>query len=269
VCKKNLSASVFNKKNVAGGAYSFFAAFFFLFIWHLLCVMKIAPAYMLPSPGRVLAALAGDFPLLVHHLSFTLFEAFTGLCISIVCAFLIALLMDSNIYIKKILNPVLVLTQTLPVIALAPVLVLWLGYGPSPKIALVFMTCFFPMAVSLSAGLASTDGEDVLLMKSFGASSFDIYRFLKIPRSLPYFFSSLKISASYAVVGAVIAEWLGGNGGIGVYMIRVRKSYAFDKMFASIALIVIFSFILLKIVSFFEYIILPWNKFSKRTYPKV
>ncbi|MDR1147913.1 MAG: ABC transporter permease [Spirochaetaceae bacterium] len=228
-------------------------------LWQFLCAVKIVPPYMLPSPAKVCAAFINDFPLLMTHLRFTLFEAALGLALAIIAAFALALFMDINACVKRALNPLLLLTQTLPVIAIAPLLVLWLGYGCAPKVSLVFITCFFPVTVSLVSGFAHTDGEAACLLRSMGASRAQIYRFLKIPQALPSFFAGLRISASYAVSGAVIAEWLGGDGGLGVYMIRVRKSYAFDKMFASIFLTVIVSLVLLKMTAFLECYALPWR----------
>jgi ABC-type nitrate/sulfonate/bicarbonate transport system permease component len=217
---------------------------------------------MLPSPEKVCAAFIKDFPLLMLHLRFTLFEAGLGLSMAIATAFALALLMDTNTCVKKALNPLLLLTQTLPVVAVAPLLVLWLGYGSAPKVALVFITCFFPATVSLVSGFTQADDDAARLLRSMGASRVQIYRFLKIPQALPSFFAGFRISASYAIAGAVIAEWLGGDGGLGVYMIRVRKSYSFDKMFASILLTVLVSFALLKITAILEWYALPWKRNS-------
>jgi ABC-type nitrate/sulfonate/bicarbonate transport system permease component len=231
-------------------------------VWQLLCVIKIAPPYMLPSPEKVCAAFIHDFPLLMLHLRYTLFEAGLGLALAIIASFTLALLMDVNTCVKKALNPLLLLTQTLPVIAIAPLLVLWLGYGSAPKTALVFITCFFPVTVSLVSGFAQSDIEAARLLRSMGASRVQIYRFLKIPQALPSFFAGLRISASYAIAGAVVAEWLGGDGGLGVYMIRVRKSYSFDKMFAGILLTALVSFALLKMMELLEWYAVPWRRNS-------
>ena len=157
----------------------------------------------------------------------------------------------------------MVITQTIPTIAIAPVLVLWMGFGMAPKIALVVITTFFPIAVGLLDGYKSVDQDAVNLMRAMGATKFQIFRHLKFPSALNQFFSGLKISASYAVVGAVVAEWLGGFNGLGVYMTRVKKAYAFDKMFAVIIFIVIVSLLLMLAVNIIRNLSMHWIRTEK------
>jgi ABC-type nitrate/sulfonate/bicarbonate transport system permease component len=139
-----------------------------------------------------------------------------------------------------------------PAIAIAPILVAWLGFGLLPKIVLVALGCFFPIAISFSDGLANADTDCVKLLKTMGANSLQIYRHVKIPYALPSFFSGLRMAVSYSLVGAVISEWLGGNSGLGVYMTRVRKAFSYDKMFAVIILSVILTLLIVGIVSLLE-----------------
>jgi ABC-type nitrate/sulfonate/bicarbonate transport system permease component len=199
-----------------------------LLAWQGLCLSGLLPGFMLPSPGRVAAAVTGDFSLLLAHLGTTLWEAFCGLTLAVAAAVALAVLMDHSKPLRRAVMPVLLLTQTIPAIALAPLLVLWLGYDTAPKVALVFLTCFFPLAVGLLGGLAGADPDAVRLLRSMGARRLQIYRLLKLPAALPAFFSGLRISAAYSIVGAVVSEWLGGSAGLGVYMTRVRKSYSFE-----------------------------------------
>ena len=138
-----------------------------------------------------------------------------------------------------------------------------MGFGMAPKITLVVITTFFPIAVGLLEGYRSVDPDAVDLLRAMGANRRQIFRHVKFPASLPYFFSGLKISASYAIVGAVIAEWLGGFEGLGVYMTRVRKAYAFDKMFAVIILVVIVSLLLMKLVSIIRNAAMPWLRYRQ------
>jgi ABC-type nitrate/sulfonate/bicarbonate transport system permease component len=229
-----------------------------LLCWYLITKIELVPSFMLPSPGDVLMAFIGSFPELMYHAKISLTEAFVGLGISIVLAFLIALIMDRFEVLYKAMHPVLVVTQTIPTVAIAPLLVLWLGYDMAPKITLVVLACFFPMTIALLGGLRSSDPDALNLMRAMGAKQWQIYKYIKLPSSLPGFFAGLRISVSYSIVGAVIAEWLGGNSGLGVYMTRVRKSYAFDKMFAVIFLIIILSLILMKCVELLEKKTMPW-----------
>ena len=229
-----------------------------LLVWQLLSMSGIVPPYMLPTPFQVTAVFVADFHLLMRHLLFTLMEAIIGLSIAVSAAFVLAVIMDANSFIKQSVTPILLLTQTMPVIAVAPLLILWMGYGLAPKITLVFLTCFFPVTIGLLGAFASADNDALRLLQSMGAKKWQLYRYIKIPQALPAFFSGLKISASYSIIGAVVAEWLGGDAGLGVYMIRVRRSYSFDKMFAVILLVSALSLLLIKLVSLLEKKSMPW-----------
>ena len=174
--------------------------------------------------------------------------------------FFLAMLMDRFQMVYRALYPLLIISQTIPVIAIAPLLVLWMGYGMAPKIMVIFLVCFFPITIGLLDGFKSSDPDAIRLLTSMGARPVQIFRHIKLPSAMPHFLAGLKISVSYAVIGAVVAEWLGGNQGLGVYMTRVRKSYAFDEMFAVIFLVSIISLILMKCVSLLEKKLLPYQK---------
>ena len=235
-----------------------FVALFLL--WQLASSSGLVPGYMLPSPLRVTAAFASDFPLLMRHLWRTLLEAMAGLAMAVAASFVLAIIMDANRFLKQSLTPLLLLTQTMPTIAIAPLLILWMGYGVAPKIALVFLVCFFPMTIGLLGAFARADNDAINLLRSMGASRRQIYQYIKLPQGLPAFFSGLKIAGAYSIIGAVIAEWLGGDAGLGVYMIRVRRSYTFDKMFAVILLTSVLSIVLIQLITIIEKQALPWIK---------
>lgn len=245
-------------QNITNKLYPTAVLLVLLVAWQLVTFFGVVPKFMLPSPADVVGALIRSFPELLKHTQVTLTEAFAGLVISILLAFFIALLMDRFEGLYKAFHPILVITQTIPTVALAPLLVLWLGYDMTPKITLVVLTCFFPMTIALLGGFRSSDTDAMNLMRAMGAKQWQIYRYIKLPGALPNFFSGLRISVSYSIVGAVIAEWLGGNSGLGVYMTRVRKSYSFDKMFAVIFLIIILSLVLMKCVELLERKAMPW-----------
>lgn len=235
-----------------------------VFAWWLTCHLELVPPFMLPSPGSVVKALAADFPLLVSHSVTTFAEAVIGLFLSVLFGVLTAVLMDHCLIAYKSIHPVIILTQTVPTIAVAPLLTLWMGFGIWPKIVVIFITCFFPITVSTLGGLRSVDPDLIRLLQSMGASPLEILTKVKLKASLESFFSGLKLAATYAVVGAVISEWLGGTQGLGVYMTRVRKSYAFDKMFAVIFLITVVSLIVMKLVAIIEKKSLPWKYLSQK-----
>ena len=234
-----------------------------LLLWLVLSETGVVPAYMLPSPVDVLKAFAGDFTIILRHSAYTLTEAAAGLMMGVLLAFVMATLMDRFIVLDRACYPLMVITQTIPTIAIAPILVLWMGFGMAPKIALVVITTFFPIAVGLLDGYRSVDRDSINLMRSMGAGRVRIFTHLKFPAALPHFFSGLKISASYAVVGALVSEWLGGFNGLGVYMTRVKKAYAFDKMFAVILFIIIISLLLMLLVQCIRKVSMPWEKALK------
>ncbi len=232
-------------------------------VWGIVSHYEWVPRFMLPSPQSVVKALVSDLPLLARHSAVTLTEAFTGLLLSIVFAWLLAILMEEFFKVRKTLYPLLIVTQTIPTIAIAPLLVLWLGYGMLPKIALIFITCFFPLVISILSGFATAEEDALRLFASMGASRVQILLWIKLPSAIESFFAGLKVSASYSIVGAVIAEWLGGNDGLGVYMARVRKSFSFDKMFAVILVVTLISLLLLYGVDRIQRKTMKWKYFRE------
>ncbi len=227
-------------------------------------MLGLMPAYMLPSPLKVLRAFGANFFVLLDHARVSLLESFLGLGIGIGLALLLTALMDRFGVIYKMAYPLLVITQAVPVVAVAPLLVLWLGYGMAPKVVLIVIVCFFPIAVGMLDGLKAADPDQMNLLRAMGANRGQIFRHLKFPGALPGFFSGLKVSVSFSIIGAVVAEWLGGDKGLGVYMTRVRKSYAYDKMFAVIFLVIAISLLLMRLAGFMEKRAMPWKRAKGR-----
>ncbi len=230
-----------------------------LVLWQVVCMTGLVPGYMLPSPVQVVKAFVADLPLLWEHSIITLQEALLGLALGIATGFLFAVLMDSFEFLYRGFYPILVITQTVPTVAVAPLLVLWFGYDLMPKVVLVVLSTFFPMTVGLLEGFRGADPDAIGLMRSMGAKKWQIFRYIKAPSALPQFFSALRICVAYSVVGAVISEWLGGFGGLGVYMTRVKKAFAFDKMFAVIFLISAISLLFMGLVALLERKCMPWR----------
>lgn len=247
-------------QNIINKCYSLSAIIALLLIWYIVCTLELVPEFMLPSPTKVVIAFVNDFPLLMEHLQTSLMEAFLGLLLGVCIGFLVAVLMDRYEGFYKAFYPIIVLTQTIPTVAIAPLLVLWLGYEMTPKVVLIVLVTFFPIAVGVFHGFQSIDQDTIQLLRSMGAKRGQIFWHVKLPSCLGDFFSSLRISVSYAIVGAVIAEWLGGESGLGVYMTRVRKSFAFDKMFAVIFLISFISLLLIALVNVLQKVSMPWER---------
>lgn len=235
-----------------------------LIIWQLVCTTGLIPSYMMPSPIEVVKAFANDFPLLLENSVITLQEAFIGLFLGVSVGFFAAVLMDTFDILYKAFYPLLIITQTIPSVAIAPLLVLWFGYEMTPKIVLIVISTFFPVTIGLFDGFRSADKDSIRLLRSMGANRLQIFRYIKFPSALPQLFSGLRIAAAYSVVGAVISEWLGGFGGLGVYMTRVKKAFAFDKMFAVIFLISAISLALMALVGFAEKKCMPYRNTDKK-----
>ncbi len=235
-------------------------------MWEIISAAGIFAAYILPSPIAILVSLFTDFKNMGGHILITLYETFAGFFIAVFLSVIIALIMDSAITVKKTLYPVLIISQTIPIIVLAPLFIIWFGYGYIPKIIIVILICFFPVTVSFLQGLSTADRELVDLMRSMGAGRYSVYRFVKIPSAMPAFFSGLKIAATYSIMGATIGEWVGGKSGLGVYMIRAKHSFATDKVFAAILVITVLSIIFLKIIELAEKKYMPWLRIAGDVY---
>lgn len=231
--------------------------------WQLATSYFNIASFLLPAPIKILQAIIKDYDLLIQHSVTTLYQAFIGLLLSVIVAYVIAIAMDFSKRFYQLFYPILILSQTIPTIAIAPLLVIWLGYGMSTKIVVVFLVCFFPITMSLIKGFKSVDPDTLLLMKAMNASKKETLIHVKLKSSLDDFFNGLKQAATYAIVGSVIAEWLGGDSGLGVYMIRVRKSFAYDKMFGVIVLISIVSIIFVFLISKLHKKMMPWRNQAK------
>ncbi|MCD7934816.1 MAG: ABC transporter permease [Oscillospiraceae bacterium] len=234
-----------------------------LTIWMGLSEGGIMPQFMLPTPRQVWNALTTDAATLCANAVMTLQETAWGLLLGVALGMVLATLMHRVRVLYRAFYPLLVITQTIPTIAIAPLLVLWMGFGMAPKVTLVTITTFFPIAVNLLEGYASTDRAAADLLRAMGANRRQIFLHLELPSALSHFFSGLRVSVSYAVVGAVISEWLGGFEGLGVYMTRVKKAYAFDKMFAVIIVIIAVSLLLMALVTVLRRLLMPWEAYEK------
>ena len=247
-------------QNTTNYIWSVTAIAVILILWQAVCSVGLVDEFLLPSPVQVVKAFVEEFPLLMEHSFVTLAEALFGLILGILLGFFVAVFMDQFEPLYKACYPLMILSQTIPTVAIAPLLVLWFGYEMAPKVILIVITTFFPIAVGLLNGFKSADRDSINLLRAMGAGRWQIFKIVKLPGALSQFFAGLRISASYAVVGAVISEWLGGFSGLGVYMTRVKKAFAFDKMFAVILLISLISLLLMKGVDLLQKKCMPWEK---------
>lgn len=230
--------------------------------WQAAVSSGLIPNYLMPTPIQMCQALAHDAALIAGHAQITLLESAIGLAAGVALGFAVAVLMDRFDTIYRAIKPLLTVSQTVPTIAVAPLLVIWFGTGILPKVLLVILTTFFPITVSLVSGFRSVDPDMTDLMRTMHASRWQIFWHVKLPSAAEQFFSGLRISATYAIVGAVIAEWLGGSAGLGVYMTRVRKSFSYDRLFAAILVIVACSLVLIALVDVLQRLTMPWKRSS-------
>lgn len=226
--------------------------------WELAVDRWGIPSYILPPPARIPRALVETAPLLWEHTRATLLESFLGFTASIALGVVVALGMDRVVAVKKTLYPLVVISQTIPIIFLAPLLLTWFGFGILPKVIVVGLVCFFPVAIGLYDGLTSADQEVIDLLKTMGASPWQVMRIVKIPGALPSFFSGLRISATYSVMAAVIGEWLGASKGLGVFMIRASHSFLVDRVFAAILVVSVLSLLVFGGVNLLQRLLMPW-----------
>lgn len=239
-------------KNITSYGIQYSLIMILLIMWQMVIGFGLIPDYLLPSPWQIVQAFIDDFYLLMSHAKYTLITAFLGTVIGLILSFVLSIFMDFSKKFRDIVYPVLLLNQTIPTIAIAPLLVIWLGYGILPKVVLVVLSVFFPMTIALVDGYHSVQKEQLNLFRSLKASHYQTYRHLKIPSAMGYFFTGLKVALSYALISAVVAEWLGGYHGLGVYTTRVRKSYELDNMFAVIFFISFLTLVLLASVKLIE-----------------
>ena len=228
-----------------------------LIIWELVVRIAGIPSYVLPAPTKIIQALCADIKTILKHSLVTVLEALIGMAISFVVAVIFGIIMDALPAFKRCIYPILVVTQTVPIIVLAPILVIYMGFGWGPKILTVVLMCFFPIVVSFSDGLAQMDERYVNLIRTYGGSKAQVYRYVKLPSAFMSLVSGLKVAATYSISGAVVGEWIASSSGLGYYLIRAKNSYLMDKVFASVLVIIIVSILMNGLVKLFEYLFVP------------
>ncbi len=216
------------------------------------------PRYILPAPTEVAAALWQALPLLVEHTRFTLAAAGAGFAVGSAAGMALALAMDRSPLLYRAVYPLILVSQTIPIIFIAPLLVIWFGYGLLPKVVVAALVGFFPVAISFHSGLAAADPEIMDLLKTMGAGQWTIMRIVKIPGALPSLFAGLRISATYGIMAAVIGEWLGASKGLGVFMTRASHSFLVDRVFAAILVVSVLSVGVVLLVNTVQRLVMPW-----------
>jgi len=228
-------------------------------VWELMVEVLDTRPYILPAPSAIWEAFIDKGHLLPNHIRATAIEAVLGLVAAAGGGVLLAVLIASIPLARRVLYPIIVTSQTVPAIVLAPLLMVWVGIGLESKLIVVALVGFFPIVVSTVDGLASADRDMVALVRSMGASRVEELRHALIPSAIPGFFAGLKIAAAYSVIGAVIAEWVAAKEGLGIFIIRSQASFRIDQIFVAIAVIALLSIALFVAVHLLARVASPWK----------
>jgi ABC-type nitrate/sulfonate/bicarbonate transport system permease component len=228
--------------------------------WQLVAEYGIKNPEVLPSPSQVVSAGWGQRHAIAHNAWPTLRETELGFAFSFALSWLIAGAMDFSATVRRAVYPLLVTSQTIPIIAIAPLFVVMFGFGIGPKILLVALATFFPLAASLAAGFANADEDADRLMRSMGASRWRIFWTMRVPGALPFFFTGLRVAITYAISGAIFAEYAGAESGLGIYLQQMQQVFRTDLVFATVAVIAIGSILLFALTYLLERWLTPWRR---------
>jgi ABC-type nitrate/sulfonate/bicarbonate transport system permease component len=233
-------------------------------LWELGVQVGDVPEWQLPAPSAILEELVGSWGLLWENTLVTVQEVALGFLAALVAGLLLAVAIAYSRILERSVYPIVVASQTIPVIAIAPLLLIWVGYGITPKVIVVALISFFPISVNTVDGLKSVDPDMVNMMRTLGASRWQIFTKLQIPASLPSMFSGIKIAIAVSVIGAVIGEWVGASAGLGYLMTYSQPLFLTSRVFAAIAILSALGIGLFLSASLAERLALPWYHTEKR-----
>ncbi|ESX18252.1 ABC transporter permease [Mesorhizobium sp. LNJC384A00] len=246
----------------AGIAKTIPAAFAFALLlaaWELYARYGGVAPTVLPAPSRVLQQAWEHRAALADNTLPTIRATSAGFACSLVAAFVLSALVDFLAPLRRALFPLLIVSQTLPLVAIAPLIVLWFGFGLMPKILLVALVTFFPMMVALVEGFAATSKAISQMLATMGAGRWRIFWLARLPSALPYFFAGLRISITYAVVGAIFAEYAGAAKGLGIYMLNAKNNFRPDLVLAAVAVSAALTLVLFAIAVLVQRFAMPWE----------
>ena len=227
-------------------------------IWELSVSLFDVPVWLLPAPSDILVEGKENYSLLWHHTLVTLKEVVFGFLVALGVGLVLAFCMVFSRAFERAVYPFIVASQTIPIIAIAPLLLIWVGYGITPKIIVVALISFFPIVVNTMDGFKAVDSDAMNMMRTFGASRWQIFTKLQLPNSLPYLFTGMKIAIVVSVIGAVIGEWVGASEGLGYLMTRSIPQFQTDRVFAAMFILSFLGIILFMLVIALRRVIVPW-----------
>ena len=232
--------------------------------WYFVAKISGLSSFILPSPLDAIQAGWETRDLLLKSIGITLSATVIGLVLALITGIGIATLMDFLPLARRALYPLLVVSQTIQIFAIAPILIIWFGFGLTPTVLIVVLFCFFPLAISTADGLTSTKPDLIALLRSMGATKKQIWRMVRMPSALPSFFSGLRLAVTYSVVAATIGEWMGGSPGLGLYLLRSKNALATDQVFVAMFITSLLSIALFMLVYGIERLALPWYYTKQR-----
>ena len=233
-------------------------------LWQWYASQPDIDAQILPTPLAVWSVLVGQRDILWQHMLVTLQETLIGFALALAAGVVFGTLIDFSPWLRRAIYPLLVASQTIPIITLAPLLVLWFGFGLVSKSIVVLLVCFFPIVVALADGLRSADPELIRLFRAFGAGSVRIFWSVRLPGALPSLFSGVRIAIAYSVIGAIFGEYVGASAGLGFYMQLKQHSFATAGVLAAIVVTALLSIALFASVALVERLALPWYFLQRR-----
>lgn len=233
-------------------------AILLLAVWQLYTVVSDVPESSLPSPTEIAKAGWEQRQLLLDNTWITIEEILIGFAAAIVLGVVLAMLIRSSRTVERALYPWLVVSQMVPVPAVAPIFVIWTGFDLRPKIMVIALVAFFPIAVNTIDGLRAADPQLLRLMRTLKASRWQRFRYAQLPAALPFVFSGLKVAAALSVIGAVFAEWVGASEGLGYLILVLNNATETATMFATIFLLALIGIALFGLVMLLERLLLPW-----------
>jgi len=231
----------------------------FLIIWEIAVIWFDIASYLLPRPTEIAATIVERFGLLLDHSWITAYEMLLGYFLAIAVAVPLAIMITASRTFDNFITPIILFFQTVPKIAIAPLFLVWFGVGPLPKVLVAFLISFFPIIIDTAVGLRSVSLEMIDLARSMGASRFQIFTRFRLPTSLPYLFSGLKVAATLAVVGAVVGEFVGADKGLGYLLLVSNSNLQTALMFGVIVALTTQGLILFYAIQFLENFLIPWH----------
>jgi len=228
--------------------------------WQIGVGVAHVPTYLVPSPSEIAHDFITDWSILSPAIWITGREVIYGMIIAVIAGVGIAVILHMSPIFRRTVYPILITSQTIPIVVLAPILVILLGYGIMPKLVIVGLFCFFPIVINGLDGLRSIDAAYIRMMLTLDASRWAIFRRVEFPGALPSFFSGIRIAATYASIGAVFGEFAGSNGGLGYVMLEAEPNLLTARIFAVVVSLTLMSLILFGLATLAEYKVCPWAR---------